>query len=216
VSGAPDVPIGPIVVTAVISFLILSHLSAGLARIRLRTRSSAPWNDALPSRGPPIRAPVVFRTREPGCIFCCMNDRIVEERRGELVLSTDRRRLDVDGVLAMLHDSHWGGAVTRSILERAIANSVSVGVYRGDEQIAFARAVTDLSTFAYLTDVIVAGGARGRGIGSWMVEAILAHPDLQGLRRVALLTQDAQKLYEKLGFSSDMPTSTYMERRLPG
>jgi len=144
-----------------------------------------------------------------------MNDRVIEERRGDLVLSTDRSRLELSVILEMLHDSHWGGAVTRSVLERAVANSVCVGVYHGEEQLAFARAVTDLATYAYLTDVIVAPHARGRGLGSWMIEAFLAHPDLQGLRRVALFTRDAESLYEKFGFSTDMPASTYMEMR-PG
>ena len=142
-----------------------------------------------------------------------MNDQVMEERRGRLLLSTDRTRLDLDAVLAMLHDSHWGGATTPDVLRRAVGNSVCVGVYEGDRQVAFARAVTDLATYAYLTDVIVAPDARGRGIGSWMVEAILAHPDLQGLRRIALLTRDARALYEKFGFTADPPRSTYMELR---
>ncbi|HEV8447976.1 MAG TPA: GNAT family N-acetyltransferase [Gemmatimonadaceae bacterium] len=144
-----------------------------------------------------------------------MNDRLVERRRGDLLLSTDRARIDQRAVLAMLHDSHWGAEVTVDILARSIANSLCVGVYDGSRQVAFARAVTDLSTFAYLTDVIVADDSRGRGIGSWMVEEILAHPDLQGLRRIALLTRDAQALYERFGFSTRMATSTYMERRAP-
>jgi len=144
-----------------------------------------------------------------------MNDRLIERRRGDLLLSTDRARIDQRAVLAMLHDSHWGGEVTADVLARSIANSLCVGVYDGDRQVAFARAVTDLSTFAYLTDVIVADHSRGRGIGSWMVEEILAHPDLQGLRRIALLTRDAQALYERFGFSTRMATSTYMERRAP-
>jgi len=144
-----------------------------------------------------------------------MNDRVVERRRGDLVLSTDRARIDQPAVLAMLHDSHWGAEVTAQNLARAIDNSVCVGVYDGPRQLAFARAVTDLSTFAYLTDVIVADNARGRGIGSWMIEEILAHPDLQGLRRISLLTRDAQTLYERFGFSTRMATSTYMERRTP-
>ena len=144
-----------------------------------------------------------------------MRDRIIELRRGDLILSTDRSRLDIDAVLMMLHAAHWGAAVTREILDRSVENSVCVGVYRGDEQLAFARAVTDLSTYAYLTDVIVAPSARGSGLGSWMVETFLAHPDLQGLRRITLLTRDAQRLYEKFGFSTEKAASTYMEIR-PG
>ena len=144
-----------------------------------------------------------------------MHDRIIEFRRGDLILSTDRSRLDIDAVLMMLHASHWGDAVTRETLTRSVENSVCVGVYRGDEQLAFARAVSDLATYAYLTDVIVAPSARGSGLGSWMVETFLAHPDLQGLRRITLLTRDAQGLYEKFGFSTRLPASTYMEIR-PG
>ena len=106
----------------------------------------------------------------------------MEERRAPLVLSTDRSRVDVDAVLGILIASHWGGGMTRPILERAIENSLCVGVSDGARQVAFARAVTDLATYAYLTDVIVAEAMRGRGIGSWLVESIVAHPARQGLR----------------------------------
>ena len=148
-------------------------------------------------------------------IFRIMNDRLIEERRGTLLLSTERERLDLDAVLAMLHDSHWGGAVTADVLRRSVENSLCVGVYDADRQVAFARAVTDLATYAYLTDVIVAPDARGRGVGSWMIDALMRHPDLQGLRRIALLTRDARALYEKFGFTTDPPRSTYMERLAP-
>lgn len=140
-----------------------------------------------------------------------MNDQLIEERRDGMLLSTDRARVDLDAVLAMLRDSHWGGGVTRDVLRRAVTMSLCVGVYDAERQLAFARAVTDLATYAYLTDVIVAPDARGRGIGSWMVDALLRHPDLQGLRRIALLTRDARALYEKFGFTTDPPRSTYME-----
>ena len=131
------------------------------------------------------------------------------------MLTTDRKKIDVDGVLALLLVSHWGGAMTKPVLERAIENSVCFSVVHTEigQQLGFARAVTDLATYAYLTDVIVAEHARGRGIGTWMVEAIVAHPDFQGLRRIALFTRDARPLYEKFGFSTDMPASTYMELR---
>lgn len=147
-----------------------------------------------------------------------MKDQIVEETRGTFTLTTDRRRIDIDAVYEMLRVEHWGGQITRGVLERSIENSVCVGVYDStddDRQLAFARVVTDLATYAYLTDVVVGPAARGKGVGSWMVEAILAHPDLQGLRRFTLLTRDAHELYKKFGFSTDMPTSTYMELR-PG
>jgi GNAT superfamily N-acetyltransferase len=143
-----------------------------------------------------------------------MNDRVIERHRGDLLLSTDRRRIDIDRVLAMLVVSHWGGAMTRPILERAIENSICVGVYdTSGRQLGFARAVTDLATYAYLTDVIVQEGARGQGIGRWIVESIVSHPDLTGLRRIALWTRDARALYERFGFSTLVPPSTYMELR---
>jgi ribosomal protein S18 acetylase RimI-like enzyme len=146
-----------------------------------------------------------------------MNDQIIETTRGDLTLSTDRSRINVAGVHALLCTSHWGQSMTREMVQRAIENSVNVGVYdASNRQLAFARAVTDLATYAYLTDVIVAEDARGRGIGSWMVDAFLAHPDLQGLRRISLWTRNARRLYEKHGFSTDLPAaSTYMEIR-PG
>lgn len=145
-----------------------------------------------------------------------MRDRVFEDTRGPLTLTTDRQRIDVDAVFALLAVEHWGWQVTRPILERSIENSVCIGVYdtsRHDRQLSFARVVTDLATYAYLTDVVVAREARGQGIGQWMIEAVLAHPDLQGLRRVTLLTRDAQELYRKFGFTTEMPTSTYMELR---
>jgi ribosomal protein S18 acetylase RimI-like enzyme len=145
-----------------------------------------------------------------------MNDRPVESRQGELLLSTDRSRIDVASVHGLLRASHWGGTMSRGTLERAIENSVCVGVYESSgRQLAFARAISDLATYAYLTDVIVADDARDRGIGSWMIETLLAHPDLQGLRRIALWTRNARKLYERFGFNTNFPASTYMELR-PG
>jgi GNAT superfamily N-acetyltransferase len=145
-----------------------------------------------------------------------MDDQVFEQRRGSLLLSTERTKIDVEAVLAMLRASHWGGAMTKAMLERAIKHSVCISVVdagAGNRQLGFARAVTDLATYAYLTDVIVAGDARGNGVGTWMIEAIMAHPDLQGLRRIALWTRDARALYEKFGFSTEMPASTYMELR---
>jgi len=146
-----------------------------------------------------------------------MNDQPIEDTRGDLLLSTDRSRIDIEAVLAMLRGSHWAASMTRPHLERAIENSVCFAVYdTSGRQLSFARAVTDLTTYAYLTDVIVAESARGRGIGSWMVETVLVHPDLQGLRRIALWTRNARALYERFGFApAEIPTSTYLEIR-PG
>jgi GNAT superfamily N-acetyltransferase len=137
-----------------------------------------------------------------------MNDRVVEERRGDLLLSTERTLIDRETVLRWLNGSHWGAAMTRDLLDRAIENSVCVAVYdlvNAGAQLAFARAITDLATYAYWTDVIVAEEARGKGIGSWMVQAMIAHPDMQGFRRVALWSRDPAEHYKKLGLSTDIP-----------
>ncbi len=137
---------------------------------------------------------------------------MIDLRRGATTISTDRRSIDLDGLLAMLRGSHWAGEMTRELLERAVANSLCFGAYEGGRMIGFARAVTDLATYAYLTDVIVAEDARGRGIGSFLVESILAHPELQGLRRIALFTRDAPALYAKFGFGPMKEGANYMEK----
>lgn len=117
------------------------------------------------------------------------------------VLSDDPVRLDLGAVHAYLARSYWSPGIPRETVERAAAGSLAVGLYAPDgAQVGYARVVTDRATFAYLADVYVLEAHRGRGLGHWMVEQILAHPDLQGLRRWLLTTQDAHGLYERLGF----------------
>jgi GNAT superfamily N-acetyltransferase len=96
-------------------------------------------------------------------------------------------------------------------VERSIANSMCVGVFHRGDQVGFARVVSDLTIFAYLCDVYVLEEHRGRGLASWMLEAIAAHPDLQGLRRFILATRDAHKLYEKHGFTPVRRPESLME-----
>ena len=116
-------------------------------------------------------------------------------------ISTDRDRLDLDYVHAFLTTSYWSPGVTRDVVERAIAGSLCFGLYAPDGgQAGFARAITDRATYAYLADVFVGAEHRGRGLGVWLVETILGHPELQGLRRWALATADAHSLYERFGF----------------
>lgn len=130
---------------------------------------------------------------------------------GTLVFSDDPGRLDLDAVHAMLVNAYWCRGIPRALVERAIANSIAFGAYDGARQVAFARVISDRATFAYLCDVIVAEDVRGRGIGEELVRFILAHPDLQGLRRWCLLTLDAQSLYEKFGFAPIEDPRRYME-----
>ena len=142
-----------------------------------------------------------------------MQDVPIEIQRGTLCLSTDRQRLDHSAVLALLRTTHWGHSLTREVLSRAIDNSICFAVFDDHTLIAFGRAVTDLATYAYWTDVVVAEAYRRRGIGRWLAEAMLAHPQLQGLRRVALVTQAAASLYTQLGFRPIAGSLTHMERR---
>jgi GNAT superfamily N-acetyltransferase len=145
-----------------------------------------------------------------------MDDSPVELGRGEVVISTDRTRIDPDAALALLRTTHWAGGMTREVLTRAIANSICFGVYQGRELIGLGRVVTDLATYAYWTDVVIAPPHRGRGLARWLSDCMLAHPDLQGVRRVALLTRDAADLYVQIGFSEGPGPLIYMERKPPG
>jgi ribosomal protein S18 acetylase RimI-like enzyme len=142
-----------------------------------------------------------------------MDDRVVQWSRGSYVVSTDRARLDPGQALALLRGTHWGAELSVPLMTRAIANSVAFGLYAGSELVGFGRVVTDLATYGYLTDVVVAEPHRGQGLGRWLTECILAHPELQGFRRLALVTRDAQALYVSLGFQVGAGERTYLERR---
>jgi GNAT superfamily N-acetyltransferase len=137
-------------------------------------------------------------------------------RRGDFVVSTDRERLDFDLIHGFLSRSYWAEGMPKVVLQRAIENSLCFGMFDRAQQVGFARAITDLATYAYLSDVFVVEGYRGRGLGRWMIECILTHPDLQGVRRIALFTRDAQGLYSQLGFGASTSKSEYMEIRNPG
>ncbi len=130
-------------------------------------------------------------------------------------VDTAKGRLD----LAMIHDflvrSHWARGIPFAVLKTAIDNSMAFGLYRDGKQIGFARVVTDRATFAYLADVFVVEAERNRGLGQYLVETILAHPELQGLRRWLLGTRDAQSLYRRCGFDDPPPPFDFLERLLP-
>jgi ribosomal protein S18 acetylase RimI-like enzyme len=142
-----------------------------------------------------------------------MRDLPVEFRRDSLVVSTDRSRIDPDAVLALLHTTFWASGMRRGVLVRAIANSISFVLLDDNTLVGFGRAVTDLATYAYWTDVVIAPTHRGRGLGRWLSECMLAHPELQGLRRVALLTREAAGLYAGIGFTTGPGELIYMELR---
>jgi GNAT superfamily N-acetyltransferase len=128
---------------------------------------------------------------------------VIAQRDG-YVLSDERERLDIDAIWAYLRESYWSPGVPRDVVERAIAESLCLGLFDPDgAQAGFARAVTDSATFAWIADVFVLEPHRGRGLGVWMIERLLAHPQLRGLRAVTLATRDAHGLYERFGFVRD-------------
>lgn len=128
------------------------------------------------------------------------------------MISTDPTRLDVDAVADMLARSYWARRRPRSLIERSLRNSLVFGVYDADRQIGLARVVTDFATFAWLCDVFVREEYRGRGIGKWLVESVVGHPELVGLRRMLLGTRDAQGLYARFGFTPLGNDGRWMER----
>ena len=140
---------------------------------------------------------------------------MAEWRQGGYTVSDERARLDLDVVHGFLSgESYWARGRSRERVERSLENSLPFGLYRADgRQVGFARVVTDRATFAWLADVFVLPEERGRGLSKWLVECVLAHPELQNLRRWLLATRDAQELYRRYGFSEpDGALTTYMEK----
>ena len=127
-------------------------------------------------------------------------------------LSTDKARLDVGLIHRFLStEAYWSRGMPRATLERAIAGSLCFGAYLDERQVAFARVVTDGATFAYLADVFVLPAHRGQGLGRQLIAEVMAHPELQGLRRFMLATADAHRLYAKFGFASPARPERLME-----
>jgi GNAT superfamily N-acetyltransferase len=120
--------------------------------------------------------------------------------RGEYTISTDQRQLDLVAIHAFLAASYWSPGIPLETVRKATSNSLAFGLFHGGQQVGFARVVTDCATFAYLADVYVLPGHRGKSLAKWLMSAIVEHPDLQGLRRFLLATADAHKLYSRFGF----------------
>jgi GNAT superfamily N-acetyltransferase len=155
---------------------------------------------------------------------------ITEWRRGEFLVSTDRARLDLDVIHGSLTNSYWAKGISRELVARALEHSLCFGIYdesggrvpgtanaaRVEEaQVGFCRVVTDLATVAYLGDVFVLETFRGRGLSKLLMECVMQHPALQGLRRWILLTRDAHGLYQQFGFTPLKSADRYMELHRP-
>lgn len=144
-----------------------------------------------------------------------MEHAVLEAFRDDFSVSTDPSRIDVAAVHDFLAHSYWSPRIPLETVRRAIRGSLCFGLYRGGRQVGFARVVTDGATFAYLCDVYVLEEHRGRGLGRWMMQVVLSHPALAGLRRFALVTRDAHALYESLGFRPLARPEGWMEIHRP-
>ena len=133
-------------------------------------------------------------------------------KHGEYTIDTDPSRIDLDLVHGFLTEAYWSAGIPRETVRRSIENSLVFGVYRGDRQVGFARVITDQATFAYVGDVFILPEERGRGLATWLMETVVGHPELQGLRRWVLLTRDAHGLYRRVGFGEPADPGRYMER----
>jgi GNAT superfamily N-acetyltransferase len=142
----------------------------------------------------------------------------------EYFISTESAWLDLELIHQFLSEhSYWAKGIPRDVVARSIANSLCFGVYAvlnahpdsDHRQVGFARVTTDRATFAYLGDVFILPEHRGRGLSKRLMEAILAHPDLQGLRRWMLATADAHELYRRFGFAALSQPDRFMQRHNP-
>ena len=123
-------------------------------------------------------------------------------QREGFAITTETSFFNVEFIHAFLSNSYWAKNIPLETVQQSIDNSLCFGVFHLGRQIGFARMITDKATFGYLADVFIDEGYRGQGLSKWLMEEIMAHPDLQGLRRMMLATRDAHGLYEQFGFSA--------------
>jgi GNAT superfamily N-acetyltransferase len=136
----------------------------------------------------------------------------VKAEKGEYLLSTDKSKLD----LKMIHEflsteSHWAKNIPYERVKKSIENSLCFGLYHNEKQIGFARVISDYSTIAYLGDLFILKDHRGMGLSRWMLEVIMNHPDLTGLRRWILVTKDAHDVYQQYGWAMVARPENWME-----
>lgn len=134
-----------------------------------------------------------------------------EKQRDGFLISTDKRRIDLHVVHEFLTHSYWAAGISREVVAHSIENSLCFGIYRGDQQVGFARVISDYATFAYIADVFVLGAFRGKGLSKWLMQCVLEHPSLQSLRRWVLGTKDAHGLYAQFGFKPLHSPEIFME-----
>ena len=140
----------------------------------------------------------------------------MELQKGGYLISTAKEKLDRKFIHHFLSsESGWSNGMPFDTLNKSIENSLNFGLYHEGNQIGFARVISDLSTIAYLGDVFILDKYRGRGLSKWLMQAIMSHKDLQNLRRWILLTNTAEWLYSKYGFTKLPNPENYMEKYNP-
>lgn len=139
--------------------------------------------------------------------------KIREAKRDNFTISTDKNKLDIPSIhLFLSTESDWANGIPIETLKTSIENSLNFGLYDENKQIGFARIISDFSTIAYLGDVYLLKEYRGKGLSKWLMNEIITHPNLQGLRRWILLTDTADWLYKKYGFTEVANPQSYMEK----
>jgi GNAT superfamily N-acetyltransferase len=142
--------------------------------------------------------------------------KIKEVYRGDYTLSTDKTKLDISKIHSFLSkETDWSHGIPLHTLKISIDNSLNFGLYDKNQQIGYARIISDYATIAYLGDVFVLEAYRGKGLSTWLIHEIMEHPNLQGLRRWILLTDTAEWLYKKFGFTELPHPEVYMEKHNP-
>lgn len=139
-----------------------------------------------------------------------------EARRDSFLISTDKGKIDVALVHRFLSEtSYWAKNIPLGVVQTSIQNSMCFGIYEGERQVGFARVTTDKATFGYVGDVFIVEEYRGKGLSKWLMQCILAHPELQGFRRWILATADAHGLYTQSGFKPLAKPERWMELHNP-
>src|SRR6202049_2313316 len=138
-----------------------------------------------------------------------------EYRKREFTVSTDHALINLEVVHGFLTECYWAKGIPRDVVARSIENSLCFGLYAGGKQVGFARVISDYATYAYIGDVFVLESFRGRGLGKWLMECVMKHPRLRGLRRWSLVTSDAHGLYSQFGFEPLKKPQNYMELHRP-
>lgn len=133
-------------------------------------------------------------------------------KKQNFLVSTDKSLLQISKIHRFLsEEAYWCLDIPKDVVEKSIQTSLCFGLYEDKNQIGYARIITDSATFAWLCDVYVEKSHRGRGLSKWLMECVMAHPDLKNLRRLCLATKDAHELYKQFGFEVTKTPGNWME-----